>query len=192
MSARALGARQGQGARGTHEDSPGGELARIYRDHADFVWRTVQRFGVPEAQAEDVVHEVFMVVQRRLADFDAGSSTRAWLWGIARGVAANFRRGRERASRREQLGLELVRPADPDTPEEHLRRAQAAAVIQRFLAELPEDKRLVFELSDIEGLSGPEIAEALELELNRVYTCLRTARKHFRAYLDQHHDHRAG
>lgn len=161
----------------------GDELAQIYRDHADFVWRVVQRFGIAEAQAEDVVHEVFLVVQRRLADF-SGEHPRAWLWGIARGVASNIRRGRERASRREQVSLELVPPAQ-DTPEDLLRRAQAAALVERFLAELPDDKRVVFELCEIEGLSGPEVAQALELDLNRVYTCLRVARKHFRAYLDQ-------
>jgi len=160
-----------------------GELARIYRDHADFVWRAVQRFGIPPEHAEDVVHEVFLVVQRRMADF-SHTTPRAWLWGVARGVASNVRRGRERASRREQVSLELV-ASEPDTPEDHLRRAQAVALVQRFLAELPEDKRLVFELAEIEGLSGPEVAQALELDLNRVYTCLRVARKHFRAYLDQ-------
>jgi RNA polymerase sigma-70 factor (ECF subfamily) len=160
-----------------------GELAQIYRDHADFVWRTVQRFGIPEAQAEDVVHEVFLVVQRRMADF-TGETPRAWLWGIARGVASNVRRGRERATRREQVSLELVSPPESDTPEDQLHRARAAELVQRFLAELPEDKRVVFELCEIEGLSGPEVAQTLELDLNRVYMCLRVARKHFRAYLD--------
>jgi RNA polymerase sigma-70 factor (ECF subfamily) len=99
-------------------------------------------------------------------------------------VASNLRRGLERASRREQVSLEIVRPPEPDTPEDHLRRAQAAALVERFLTELPDDKRVVFELCEIEGLSGPEVAEALELDLNRVYTCLRVARKHFRSYLD--------
>ncbi len=159
------------------------ELARIYRDHADFVWRAVQRFGIPSAQAEDVVHEVFLVVQRRLADF-TGATPRAWLWAIARGVAANVRRGGERASRREQVSLELVRPAEPDTPEDQFGRTQAAELVRRFLAELPADKREVFELCEIEGLSGPEVAHTLKLDLDRVYTCLRVARKHFRAYLD--------
>lgn len=164
--------------------SEGEALAQIYREHADFVWRAVQRFGIPEAQAEDVVHEVFLVVQRRLADF-TGETARAWLWSIARGVAANVRRGRERANRREQVSLEVVPPPEPASPEDQLRRAQAAALIERFLAELPADKRAVFELSDIEGLSGPEVAQALELDISRVYTCLRIARKHFRAYLER-------
>lgn len=159
-------------------------LARIYREHADFVWRAVRRFGIPEALAEDVVHEVFMVVQRRLPEF-VGDTPRAWLWSIARGVASNVRRGRERANRREQVSLEVVAPQTPASPEEQVGRAEAALLVERFLAELPDDKRVVFELCDIEGLSCPEVAQALELELNRVYTCLRIARKHFRAYLER-------
>jgi RNA polymerase sigma-70 factor (ECF subfamily) len=162
-------------------------LARLYREHADFVWRAVRRFGIPDALAEDVVHEVFMVAQRRLADF-ADTAPRAWLWSTARGVAANVRRGRERANRREHLSLEVVVPQAPASPEEQLGRAQAAALVERFLAELPDDKRAVFELCEIEGLSGPEVAQALELELARVYTCLRIARKHFRAYLERLRD----
>lgn len=160
------------------------ELERIYRAHADFVWRSVQRFGVSPAHAEDVVHEVFLVVQRRLGDLDPEASVRGWLWAIARGVAANHRRGRARAAKREQVSLELVTPTPPADPEEHVTTARAAATVRRFLDQLPADKRAVFELADIEGFSCPEIAEALELELNNVYAQLRTARRRFRAFLE--------
>lgn len=160
------------------------ELERIYRAHADFVWRSVQRFGVAPAHAEDVVHEVFLVVQRRLADLDPEASVRGWLWGIARGVAANHRRGRARAAKREQVSLEVVAPPTPADPEQHVHITEAAAVVARFLDQLPPDKRAVFELADIEGLSCPEIAELLELELGNVYAQLRTARRRFRAFLD--------
>lgn len=159
------------------------ELERLYRAHADFVWRSVQRFGVSAAHAEDVVHEVFLVVQRRLGDLDPEASVRGWLWSIARGVAANHRRGRARAAKREQVSLELVGPPTPPDPEEQVRAARAAALVREFLAELPPDKRAVFELADIEGCSCPEIAELLELELSNVYAQLRTARRRFRAFI---------
>ena len=56
-------------------------------------------------------------------------------------------------------------------------------MIQRFLAELPDDQREVFVLADIEGLSGPEIAQALGLELNVAYSRLRLARRKLRRFL---------
>ncbi|MFO7566415.1 MAG: sigma-70 family RNA polymerase sigma factor [Enhygromyxa sp.] len=173
------------GARALHTHEATAELERIYRAHADFVWRSVQRFGVTAAHAEDVVHEVFLVVQRRLPDLDPTASVRGWLWGIARGVAANHRRGRARAARREQVSLEVVPPPTPTDPEQQVHIAEAAAVVRRFLAQLPPDKRVVFELADIEGLSCPEIAELLELELGKVYAQLRTARRRFRAFIER-------
>jgi RNA polymerase sigma-70 factor (ECF subfamily) len=160
------------------------ELEHIYRAHADFVWRSVQRFGVAPAHAEDVVHEVFLVVQRRLGDLEPDASVRGWLWSIARGVAANHRRGRARAAKREQVSLEIVPPPVPADPEQHVHTARAAAVVLRFLEQLPPDKRAVFELAELEGCSCREIAELLELDLGNVYAQLRTARRRFRAFID--------
>lgn len=171
-------------ARALQTQEAAAELERIYRAHADFVWRSVQRFGVAPAHAEDVVHEVFLVVQRRLGDLDPKASERGWLWAIARGVAANHRRGRARAAKREQVSLEVVSPPVPADPEEHVHAARAAEVVRRFLEQLPPDKRAVFELADIEGCSCPEIAELLELEINNVYAQLRTARRRFRAFIE--------
>lgn len=159
-------------------------LEQIYREQADFVWRTVQRFGVAPAHAEDVVHEVFLVVQRRMADYDPSASLRAWLWGIARGVAANHRRARERAAQRERASLEVVQPLGSVSPEDELARARAVEVVRGFLATLPADKRTVFELADIEGFAGPEIARLLDIGVDQVYARLRTARRRFRAHLD--------
>lgn len=146
-------------------------VGEVYRAHADLVWRAVQRLGVPAAEAEDLVHEVFLVVQRRLPEFD-GRALTSWLHAICRGVAANYRRGRSRATRR---ALHLEPPPPAPSPEESARDREAAALVDSFLAELDDDTRAVFELADIEGLSGPEIARALDLELARVYARLKTA-----------------
>jgi RNA polymerase sigma-70 factor (ECF subfamily) len=155
-------------------------LDDVYREHAGFVWRAVRRLGISPAEAEDVVHEVFLVVRRRLAEFDGRAALRSWLFGVARGVASNHRRGRTRAARR----LELVpASASPETPEEAARRREAAALVREFLGALDADKRLVFELADIEGMRGPEIAAALGLNQNSVYSRLRAARERFAEFL---------
>lgn len=154
-------------------------LGRLYREHADFVWRTLVRLGVDEANAEDVAHEVFLIVGRRLEDFDTDGSFRAWLYGIARGVAANARRSAQRAKRR----LEVVAPPEaPRTPEEQVQRRQAAAMVRAFLESLPDAQREAFVLVDIEGLSGPDAAVALGEKLNSVYSRVRLARTRFKAF----------
>lgn len=153
-------------------------VADVYRAHADFVWRVVQRLGVPPDDAEDVVHEVFMVVQRRLPEFDGRGAITSWLYAIARGVAANYRRGHTRAVRR----LDRADPPPaPRSPEEDAAAREAALVIEHFLAELDPETREVFALVDIEGMTSPEAARALDLDLGRVHARLKTARRRFNA-----------
>ncbi len=176
-------------ARIRRETSDGGGqgpplLAALYRAHADFVWRTLLRFGIPEDAAEDVVHEVFLVARRRLDDFDpARAAPSTWLYGLSRGVAANWRRAHRRAEQR----LAVVdAPLPADDPDTELARAQASALVQRFVAELEPAQREVFVLCDIEGLRGPEVAVMLGQGTNQVYSRLRLARRRFVAFLAEH------
>jgi RNA polymerase sigma-70 factor (ECF subfamily) len=155
-------------------------LSEIYRQHADFVWRALLRFGIEPAHAEDVAHEVFLVVRRRLPDFDGRAPLRSWIYGIARGVAANARRSRIRAERRLQV---VEPPPSPVTPEQAAQHAEAARLVTEFVETLPPPQREVFVLVDIEGLRGPEVAHALGDNLNSVYSRLRLARGRFRRFV---------
>ncbi len=159
-------------------------LAALYRAHVQFVWRTLVRFGIPERDAEDVVHEVFLVAGRRLAGFDPSrAAPRSWLYGLARGVAANWRRADRRSAAR--IGA-LAPPAGLEDLDAGIARAQAAALVHGFLAELDPRQREVFVLCDIEGLRAPEVAVTLGQRLTQVYSRLRLARRHFVAFLGRH------
>ena len=158
------------------------ELETLYRQHASFVWRAVRRMGIPESSAEDVVQEVFLVARRRLPDYEGRGAPTSWLYAIARGVARNHRRGRARAERRLAV---VPSPVPAPSPEEELGRADAAELIRTFLNGLPPGQREVFVLADIEGMRGPEIADALGTKLNVVYSRLRLARRRLRRYLAQ-------
>lgn len=168
-------------AHASRPGTPVPPLGELYRRHADFVWRVLRRFGVPDEALEDVVHEVFMIVRRRLPEFDGAVEPTTWLFAIARGVASNVRRGRARAEAR----AHLVPVSDPPpAPDQAIERAEAIACVAAFLAELDPDQRRVFELVDIEGLRGPEVAELLATNLNVVYSRLRLARRKFEAFID--------
>ncbi len=152
-------------------------VAEVYEQHAELIWRVVRRMGIPDAVAEDVMHEVFLVVHRRLPEYDGRASMSTWLFHIARGVASNYKRGRAR----ERARLEVVAPpsgALPD-PEGDAERREAASFVRSFLAGLDPDKREVFELVEIEGMPVPEVAELLALNLNTAYSRLRLARQAF-------------
>ncbi len=152
------------------------DLSVVYRNNHAFVWRSLRHLGLPRASVDDAVQDVFLVVHRRLGHFDGRTSIRNWLYGIARRVASQYRRGTRRAIRR----LEVV--SDPDShagPDGVVARISAAEIVRRFLAELDEDKREVFVLAELEGMTAVEIAEALQLNVNTVYGRLRAARQRF-------------
>ena len=157
-------------------------LDRIYREHWDFVRRSVQKLGIAEAHAEDVAQDVFVVAHRRLGTFEGRSALRTWLYGIARRVAKDHRRSAQRAERRR---LALPEPLPAPCPEESIARRQAGEALGRALDHLDRDRRVVFELAEIQGLTAPQIGACLGLKTNTVYSRLRLARRSFHAALQE-------
>lgn len=156
--------------------APLADLAAVFRDHHGFVWRSLVHLGLPAAAVDDALQDVFLVVHRRIGHFDGRTSIRNWLYGITRRVASEYRRGSRRAIRR----LEVVR--DPDThadPEGLANRISAADAVAKVLDTLDDDKREVFVLAEVEGMTAVEIAEALQTNVNTIYGRLRAARQHF-------------
>lgn len=150
---------------------------RLYRGHHGFVWRVLARLGVPESQLDDASQEVFMVVYRRRHDLGRDASVRSWLYGIARRIAADARRGRMRTERRIRAVADVT--ATSVDPHDDLRLREAGTIVASFLDALDEDTRMVFVLMDLEGMSAPEVSVALSTKLNTVYSRLRRARAAF-------------
>jgi RNA polymerase sigma-70 factor (ECF subfamily) len=155
-----------------------------YDAYFDFVWRSVRQLGVHEASVDDAVQDVFMVVYRRRAEFEARSSMRTWLFGIAIRVVHDYRRRFRRKGGQEPLSVDL-RDAAPG-PFERLEASEAIRAFERLLEGLDETKRNVFILSEVEQLSGPEVAELLRIPLNTVYSRLRAARQAFELAVRDH------
>lgn len=160
----------------------GRAFTELYREHFGFVWRILRRLGVPADALEDAAQEVFLVLHRRLAGLGPHVSLRSWLFGTARRVAADVRRGQHRRERRLHALAVVEADGRASLPSE---QAEAADFVAKFLDRLDPDKRMVFVLADLEGMTAPEIAEALEVKLNTVYSRLRAARAEFeRAVVD--------
>ena len=85
-------------------------LVAIHAEHGDFVWRSLQRLGVRDADLDDMLQEVFIVVHRKLDSFDHSSRIRTWLFGICLRVAAGYRRSAR--FRREELSDRLPETRD--------------------------------------------------------------------------------
>jgi RNA polymerase sigma-70 factor (ECF subfamily) len=155
-------------------------LSEIYDEHVGMVWRTLKALGVEASALDDAVQDVFVVVHRRHSDFEARSTLKTWLFGIAYRVAANCRRGAKRHNSCE-LPEELV-CAGPN-PQQELQQAEAARFVQRFLEGVDEPQRAVFTACLLEGMTVPEAAEALGVNTNTLYSRLRVVRSRFRAAL---------
>jgi RNA polymerase sigma-70 factor (ECF subfamily) len=150
----------------------------VYQAHVRFVWRTIRSFGVAEAQLEDAVQDVFVVVHRRLAEFAGRARIETWLFAIARRVAGAYRRTAMRKSDRNDAIDDVVLASADDTFAA-LSRAQAAAAVAAVLDTMDEDKRIVFALVELEQMSVPDVAELLSINLNTAYSRLRLARRAF-------------
>jgi RNA polymerase sigma-70 factor, ECF subfamily len=73
---------------------------QVYEAHFAFVFRNGKRLGVPDASVDDVVQEVFMVLSRRLSDYDGRTPLRGWIYGILCNVVREYRRSRRRKESR--------------------------------------------------------------------------------------------
>jgi RNA polymerase sigma-70 factor (ECF subfamily) len=159
-------------------------FTRIYDEYADFVWRNVRRLGIPRSSAEDVVQEVFIVVQRRLPEFDGRAAMRSWIFGILVRAVHHHRRTFQRKGAH-CVSLEQDTPhanagvAPGLSPSEQAERAERVRLLETLLNQLDEDKRTVLILSELEQWKLREIAEYLGSNTNTVHSRLRAAKRAF-------------
>jgi len=190
MVAEALGRRlvpQGSPAddlRGAAAPTP--DLGAVYEAHFRYVWRCLRSLGVHDAQLDDALQDVFVVVQQKLADFDGRAELRTWLYAIALRIARKYR---ERL-RRAPGSLETARESQPElaltaSGEGALLSNERLALAHAVLATLSDEQREVFVLSRVEQMSAPEIAEVIGIPLNTVYSRLRAARLAFETEVAQ-------
>jgi RNA polymerase sigma-70 factor (ECF subfamily) len=161
-------------------------LANLYAQHFRYVWRCLRSLGVNDRELDDAIQDLFLVVQKKLPEFDGRVSPKTWLYAIAIRIARRIQERKCRELRRnapeESLERLLVSPGDLDTTleqSEQLVRARLA------LEALDDEKREAFVLSQIEQLTAPEIAEIIDIPINTVYSRLRAARAAFFAEIQR-------
>jgi len=169
---------------------PAPSVRKIFDDHGKFVSRTLICLGVPRPDVEDLLQEVFMVVHRRLADYEGRGSMRSWLYAISLRVVYGHRR---RLARRR----ENVTDRPPDTVAPPVQEQRADSGLKRGLAlealdTLDEDHRQVFVLYEVEELSMAEIAECLGIPTKTAYSRLYAARKKLLSAVRRASNRRAG
>jgi RNA polymerase sigma-70 factor (ECF subfamily) len=186
VASRALSQPESVGSFETRPPSPPA-FAEVYESCAKLVWRNLRRLGVPEPALEDAAQDVFLVVHRRLPEFEGRSSLRTWIFGIVLRVAARHRRKARGVAVREtpipsELHQALSAPAH-EGPFERMLHRQATDLLHRVLERLDDERRALLIMVDLEQTSVAEAAEALEINLNTAYSRLRAARRSFETEL---------
>lgn len=155
------------------------DAGELFRAHAAFVASFLARLGVPRADLDDLVQEVFMVAHRRGGFVPDRAKPTTWLAKIALGVAANQRRARARRRPADAEDLLGSLPSGERSPEEAAQTAQALSRALAALEALDLEHRAVFVLYEIEGESCADIAEGLGIPKGTVHSRLHKARKKF-------------
>lgn len=156
------------------------ELEAIYAEHFDFVWRNLRRLGVSEQQLRDAAQDVFVVVHRRLNEWDGVESLRPWLYSIVRRVAADTRRRQRRKGLPESEDVHALIDSREAGPEHNAAQNQELGLLLTLLERLDPQKREVLILVDLEEMTVPEVATLLGLNPNTAYSRLRAARQAMR------------
>ncbi|MEM7158984.1 MAG: RNA polymerase sigma factor [Myxococcota bacterium] len=157
-----------------HACTPPPTFREVYEEHLDFVWRILRRLGIPESALEDVAQDVFVVVARKLETFEHRSSMRTWLFAIATKVALDSKRKHSRHTRK-LVAFRWLRSQDRHDPTS---RRDDFQLLAQLLATLSPEKRLVYILHELAGLTVVEIAAETGVNINTLHTRLNSARSH--------------
>jgi len=176
-------------------DDPHRAFADLALPHLDALYGSALRFTKSPAAAEDLVQETMLRALANWHQFDPSTNCRAWLFRI---LSNSFINGwRRRVKEREVLdGEQAGTHGDRfhcgesarswGHPESAYLERNLSPTVVKALAELKPDFRTVVELSDLQGLSYREIAQALVIPIGTVMSRLFRARQVLKGKLEDH------
>jgi RNA polymerase sigma-70 factor (ECF subfamily) len=163
-------------------------FAVVYQQYLDFVWSSVRHLGIGSESIDDVVQEVFIVIHAKLHTLRQPEALRSWIYGVVRRTVSTHRRAQrvKETSGAAYQKLEASAGSASTTPLEVAEQNAQLELLSSLLAEIDEPKREIFILAELQEMTVPEIAEALEIPLNTAYSRLRAARQAFEVGLARH------
>ena len=149
----------------------------LFEAYYDYSFHSLRRLGVADADVEDVLHDMFMMVYQKLDQLDATRPAKPWLFAFAVRFASDYRRlARHRVTGGDRVLATLPGGA---SPEEDASRAQATSLAMRALGELSLEVRSVFIAYELDEIPMKDIAVSMGIPVNTAYSRLRLAREQF-------------
>jgi RNA polymerase sigma-70 factor (ECF subfamily) len=172
----------------------GEAVEQLVERYADRVYRLALRItGSPE-DAEEVAQDALWTAGRKIGLFKGDSAFGSWLYRITANAA--YMKLRSRRARHREIALEEVLPAlDGDgvhfepiddwslRVDEHALQNELREILETAIRELPPDYRTALVLHDVEGMSNPDIADALGISLPAVKSRVHRSRLYLRKRL---------
>jgi len=154
---------------------PGADTSclQAFERELDYLFWTLQRLGARPSDVEDLLQDIFAVLYNKWSTLDTTRPLRPWLFGVAFRMVRTYRRRQMRETPRD--GLDPMDGA-PD-PEDNLQERQSLALLSAALERVPEARRSVLVLHDLDGVEVIEIAHRLSITRFGVYARLRKGRK---------------
>jgi RNA polymerase sigma-70 factor (ECF subfamily) len=149
----------------------------LFRAQYAYVWGTVRRLGVREADAEDVVHDVFMRIYDKLDTFDPTRPEKPWCFVFVYRAACDYRK---LSRHRVEVMVEQDAPSSSPSAQEGLERADDMKLVHDALEQIELERRAVLVAYEMDDIPMKAIADAMEIPLFTAYSRLRLAREDFR------------
>jgi len=162
-------------------------LRDVYRQHHEAVRAFARRLLSSEADAEEIVQDVFVDLPRAVRNFRGDCALSTFVMSVAVNHARHFLRaaGRRRAAHsrlaQQQLSQVAVAPPADDAAE----REELARRLVHAMSQLSAEQRLAFVLCDVEERTSQEAAQILGLPASTLRSRLSTARETLRALLEE-------
>jgi RNA polymerase sigma-70 factor (ECF subfamily) len=157
-----------------HAPPPG--FRALFEREMSYVLRSLRRLGVPQADVEDMGHEVFLAVHHQLATYDPARPIRPWLFAFVFRIASHYRR---KARHETELQPAHEPHDDRDLADVALEKEAKRQLVLEALDGIELHRRAVFILHELDGVAFPEIAASLGIPIGTAYSRLRLAREDF-------------
>ncbi len=169
----------------------------IFFENKDKVFNTVLSLLQNQADAEDVTQEVFVTVHETFKDFRAQSKISTWVYRIAVNKSLDFLKAKKTNKRtgfivsifgdkpESRSAFDIPNFIHPGVVTE---RREQAAILFKAINKLPDNQKVAFNLSKIEGLSYLEISEVMQISIPSVESLLFRARQNLQTSLKKYYD----
>ena len=163
---------------------------QLVRAYQGLVYHTAYRVLGEAESATDAAQDAFISGYKHLKEF-RGGSFKAWLLRIVTNACYDQLRAKQRKPTA-SLDALLVDPENPapgleraasESPHEYAERRELSTLLEKGILTLPDDQRVTVVLSDIDGFSYEEIAQATNVNIGTVKSRLSRARAHLREFL---------